>query len=258
MAGKCRLFVSGKRISTAVFLHTNIWTDNLTGREMVVLIYAYTRETPLLRERLKNETDALKNEHPDELIIEKAPSGRRRGKYDAFRKLFDRLRPGDTLIIPSIDRVSHSADDFSGLVAGLTNRGVTLQVLNLGIFNNTEEGLVLRKAVAAFAEFEKSMIVERTRERKAKAREDITFREGRPKKYTRKEITEAIRMLDEGKSYKRVSSITGISVSTLTRARNAEKARKAGDYSMSDAEIREYEAAVAESEQMTLGDILSM
>ena len=49
--------------------------------------------------------------------------------------------------------------------------------------------------------------------------------------------------------------MTGISVSTLSRARNAEKARKSGDYSMSDAEVREYEAAVAKSEQMSLEDL---
>ena len=38
---------------------------------------------------------------------------------------------------------------------------------------------------------------------------------------------------------------------------NAEKARKNGDYSMTDAEIREYEAAVAESEQMSLEDLFN-
>ena len=64
-----------------------------------------------------------------------------------------------------------------------------------------------------------------------------------------------MRLLDNN-SYKLVSEMTGISVSTLTRARSAERARKSGDYSMSDAEVREYEAAVARSEQMTLQDLL--
>ena len=221
-------------------------------------VYAYTRETPggkTQKEKLKREIELLKNESPDELVIEKASAGKK--KFDAFRKLFDRLRPEDTLVIPSIDRISHSADDFSGLVAGLANRGVTLRVLNLGTFDHSPEGATLKKAVNAFAEFEKAMIVERTRERKTEARKDVTFREGRPKKYTRKEILDALRMLEEGASYKKVSESTGISVSTLTRARNAEKARKNGDYSMTDAEIREYEAAVAESEQMSLEDLLS-
>lgn len=222
------------------------------------MIYAYTRETPggkTQKEKLKRETELLKNENPDELVIEKAAAGKK--KYDAFRKLLNRIRTGDILVIPTIDRISHSADDFSGLVAGLTNRGVTLRVLNLGTFDGSPESVILAKAVRAFAEFEKAMIVERTQERKREARNDITFREGRPKKYSRKEISEALRMLADGNSYKKVSETTGISVSTLTRARNAEKARKTGDYSMTDAEIREYEAAVAESEQMSLEDLLS-
>ena len=99
------------------------------------------------------------------------------------------------------------------------------------------------------------MVVERTQTRKAEVRKDLTFREGRPRKYSRKEISAALRLLEKN-SYKLVSEMTGISVSTLTRARNAEKARKSGDYSMSDAEVREYEAAVSRSEQMTLEDLI--
>lgn len=223
------------------------------------MIYAYTRETPggkAQKEKLNRETSLLELERPDVLIIEKKPNGRRK-KFDDFRKMFDALKPGDTLVIPSFDRISHSADDFSGLLAGLTNREVTLRVLNMGTFDQSEKGALLRKAVNAFAEFEKAMIVERTQGRKAEARNDITYREGRPKKFTRKEIMRALRMLENGSSYKTVSTQTGISISTLRRARTAECARKAGDYSMTDAEIREYEAAVARSEQMTLGDLMN-
>ena len=223
------------------------------------MIYAYTRETPggdTQKEKLKRDEALLKAENPDILVIEKAPN-RRKKKFDDFRKIMDVLKPGDTLVVPSFDRISHSADDFSGLLAGLANRGVTLRVLNMGTFDQSEKGTLLRKAVNAFAEFEKAMIVERTQGRKADARNDITYREGRPRKFTRKEVMEALRMLENGSSYKTVSTQTGISISTLRRARTAERARRSGDYSMTDAEIREYEAAVARSEQMTLGDLMN-
>jgi DNA invertase Pin-like site-specific DNA recombinase len=70
------------------------------------------------------------------------------------------------------------------------------------------------------------MIVERTQKGKsiAKLRED--FREGRPKKFTKKQIEHALALLDEGHSYKEVSETTGISKSTLIRAKNKEKAAK--------------------------------
>ena len=126
-------------------------------------VYAYTRETPggkTQREKLKKEIELLKNEDPDELVIEKASAGKK--KFDAFRKLFDKLRPEDTLVIPSIDRISHSADDFSGLVAGLANRGVTLRVLNLGTFDHSPEGATLKKAVNAFAVASPFMAVQKS------------------------------------------------------------------------------------------------
>ena len=139
-------------------------------------------------------------------------------------------------------------------MAGLINRGVAIRVLNLGTLDNSPKGKVRRQAVKAFAEFEKAMVVERTQARKAEVRKDLTFREGRPRKYSRREISAALRLLDNN-SYKLVSEMTGISISTLSRARNAEKARKSGNYSMSDAEVREYEAAVSKAEQMSLEDL---
>lgn len=221
------------------------------------MYYGYTRETPgggSQREKFEKQVEMLRKERVDSLTVDSAPSGKRK-KYDSFRKMFAKLRPGDTLVIPSIDRVSHSAADFEGLMAGLLNRGVAIHVLNLGTLDNSPKGKVRQQAVRAFAEFEKAMVVERTQVSKAEARKDLTFREGRPRKYSRREISAALRLLDNN-SYRLVSEMTGISVSTLTRARNAEKARKSGDYSMSDAEVREYEAAVAKSEQMTIEDLL--
>jgi DNA invertase Pin-like site-specific DNA recombinase len=71
----------------------------------------------------------------------------------------------------------------------------------------------------AFAEYERGMIVERTQTGKAVARQDPNFREGRPKKYTKRQLQHAMELLNSGKSYKQVEAMTGISKSTLIRAR---------------------------------------
>ena len=70
----------------------------------------------------------------------------------------------------------------------------------------------------AVAELERNMIIERTQHGKelAKLRENYT--EGRPRKYTDDELVEAILMLNE-LSYREVVELTGISKSTLIRAR---------------------------------------
>ncbi|SER07508.1 hypothetical protein SAMN05216362_1457 [Piscibacillus halophilus] len=70
----------------------------------------------------------------------------------------------------------------------------------------------------SFAEFERDMIVERTQEGKAIAKQRDDFREGRPKKYNKKQIEHAI-SLKENNSYKQVEEMTGISKSTLIRAK---------------------------------------
>lgn len=77
---------------------------------------------------------------------------------------------------------------------------------------------LVRNIFLSFAEFERDMIVERTSEGREIARLKDSYIEGRPKKYTKKQLDHAISLLKDN-SYKEVSSLTGISISTLTRAK---------------------------------------
>lgn len=222
------------------------------------MVYGYTRETPggeQLRNAFSEQKMLLKKEAVDCLVTDTKPKGKKKSKYAALSKLLVKLQPGDVLVIPSIDRVSASASEFAQIMSGLINRGVAIRVLNLGTLDNTRNGLLLQKAVMAFAQFEKAMVTERTQAHKAEMRMDLTFREGRPKKYSATQISAALKML-ENSSYNRVSKITGISISTLTRAHRAQQARRHGEYVMTEAEIREYEAMVANSRQMSMEDFL--
>ena len=62
------------------------------------------------------------------------------------------------------------------------------------------------------------MIIERTAEGKAIAKQAPDFREGRPRTYNNKQIAHALELL-ETKTYKEVEQLTGISKSTLIRAK---------------------------------------
>ena len=75
---------------------------------------------------------------------------------------------------------------------------------------------LMRNILLSFAKFERDIIVERTQEGKAIARQNPEFREGRPKKYSKAQISHAIELLDTY-SYKQVEAMTGISKSTLMR-----------------------------------------
>ena len=65
------------------------------------------------------------------------------------------------------------------------------------------------------------MIVERTQSGKAVARQNPSFKDGRPKKFTPEQLQLGLMLLEQGKTYKQVKELTGISKSTLNRARNS-------------------------------------
>jgi DNA invertase Pin-like site-specific DNA recombinase len=91
----------------------------------------------------------------------------------------------------------------------------------MGLIENTLTGNLILTVMLAFAEYERGMIVERTQTGKAIARQNPNFQEGRPKKFTAVQIQHAMELLESGKSYRQVEAMTGISKSTLIRARRA-------------------------------------
>lgn len=140
-----------------------------------------------------------------------------------FKKLLSVLKGGDTLIVTKLDRFARSMSQANDLIKELLEKRVKINVLNIGMIDNSPASKLTRTIFLAFAEFEKDMIVERTQEGKAIAREKEGFRDGRPKKYSTERLDEAMKLLDEY-SYKMVEAKTGISVSTLTRERRRRKA----------------------------------
>lgn len=133
-----------------------------------------------------------------------------------FSKLLELLSEGDKLIVTKLDRFARSATQGAEIMQSLLDKGVTVHILNMGVIDNTPAGKLVRNIFFAFAEFERDMIVERTQEGKAIAKQNPNFREGRPKKYDSDQIAYALKLLEK-KSYKDVIRITGISRATLAR-----------------------------------------
>lgn len=132
--------------------------------------------------------------------------------------LLSYLEKGDTLVVCKLDRFARSVSQASDIITDLINKGITVNVLNLGILSNDSVNTLMRNVLLAFAQFERDMIVQRTQEGKAIAKQKPGYREGRPKKYTDIQIQHAVGLLDS-MSYSKVTAITGISKSTLIRAK---------------------------------------
>lgn len=133
-------------------------------------------------------------------------------------KLMAVMQAGDTMVVTKLDRIARSATQGIELVQSLLDKGITVHVLNMGLMDNTPTGKLIRNIMMAFAEFERDMIVERTQEGKAIAKQNPEFREGRPKKFSKAHINHALSLLNNY-SYSQVELMTGISKSTLIRAK---------------------------------------
>jgi DNA invertase Pin-like site-specific DNA recombinase len=129
-----------------------------------------------------------------------------------------KLEAGDTLVITKLDRFARSTEDAIQTIKSLFEKGIKVHVLNMGLVENTPTGRLIFNIMSSFAEFERDMIVERTQEGKAIAKQREDFREGRPKKFSKKQIEHALELLHT-RSYTQVEEITGISKSTLIRAK---------------------------------------
>ncbi len=134
-----------------------------------------------------------------------------------FDKMRLRIRRGDTLIVTKLDRLGRSVSQASALITELIDEGITINVLNLGVLSNDSVNVLMRNILLAFAQFERDMIVQRTQEGKAVARETKPgYHEGRPRKYDDEQLDNALLLL-ETCSYSKVTKLTGISKSTLIR-----------------------------------------
>lgn len=185
------------------------------------MVYGYCRVSTQMQAKDGNSLHAqeqLLKENGAEEIYSDAFTGTKAHRPE-LDKLLAVLQTGDKLVITKLDRIARSASQGIELIQSLLDKGITVHVLNMGLLDNTPTGKLIRNIMLAFAEFERDMIIERTQEGKAIARRQPDFREGRPRLYSRKQIQHALELLQDH-SYRQVTELTGISKSTLIRAKN--------------------------------------
>jgi DNA invertase Pin-like site-specific DNA recombinase len=93
--------------------------------------------------------------------------GRKPGKNaerEELWKALDYLRPGDTLVVSSLDKFGRSLADLIAIVTGLPRRGVGFASLHEALDTTTPGGRLVFHEFAALAEFIRELMVEGTRE----------------------------------------------------------------------------------------------
>jgi len=137
-----------------------------------------------------------------------------------FEGLLKKIRAGDTLVVTKISKMAKTIKEGNNLIKELINKGIKINILNLGLFDDTAATKEIKDILISFVEFEKDIFLEKTMEGKFIASKNDDFKCGRKPKFDNKEIEHALSLLTSNggcRSYKQVSKDTGISLSTLYR-----------------------------------------
>ena len=189
------------------------------------MVYGYARVSTKGQAKdgnsLEAQMDAIRSSGAEKIFVDSFTGTKM--ERPEFSKLLKEIKDGDTLIVSKLDRFARSVGQASDLITELIDRGVTVNVLNLGILSNSSVSTLMRNVLLSFAQFERDMIIQRTQEGKAIAKLDPNFREGRPPVYSREQKQHALELLESGKTFRQVERMTGISRSTLMRARRNQK-----------------------------------
>lgn len=134
----------------------------------------------------------------------------------ALDKMIEGLKPGDTLVTWRLDRLGRSLGHLISLVTELERRKVTFKSLSDAIDTRTPGGRLQFHMLGALAEFERSLIAERTKAGMAAARARGA-RIGRPAKLGAAEVDAAIAQAT-CRSLATLAQCLDVSPSTLRRA----------------------------------------
>lgn len=132
-----------------------------------------------------------------------------------FCKLADRIRKGETLVVSKLDRLGRSAVDVVQTVDKLQGLGVKVIVLALGNVDICSPvGRLILTTLAAVAELERSMLIERTHAGLARARAEGKVL-GRPSKTTADQQAAIRQRLKEGATVSSLALEHGISRASI-------------------------------------------
>ncbi len=160
------------------------------------------------------QVEALKAAGVERLYSDKASGGR--WDRPEFQRMLENVRAGDVVMVWKLDRLSRSLADLLNVLAVLEKKGVGFRSVTEAVDTLTPAGRMVALMIGNFAEFERSMLRERTMAglKAARTRGKVG---GRPPKLSEGQRAEALKMLKGGKSQVEVSRLFNVTPSTICR-----------------------------------------
>lgn len=131
-----------------------------------------------------------------------------------LQAMLDMLRPGDTVVVYKIDRISRSTKHLIELMDYFEANNINFVSLNDNIDTRSATGKLIFRVFAVLAEYERDLLRERTNAGLAAAR--ARGRKGGRPKVDKKAIQRALTLYDSRDySLKEIHAATGISIPTI-------------------------------------------
>lgn len=158
------------------------------------------------------------NVEPKRIVTEtvsgSVPAMERKG----FAKLLDRMEADDVLLVTKLDRLGRNAMDVRATVERLATEGVRVHCLALGGVDLTSPaGKMTMGVIAAVAEFERDLLIERTQSGLARAKAEGK-RLGRPMALTEEQQLEIAAKRRSGVSVRAIAKEYATSIASVQRA----------------------------------------
>lgn len=155
-------------------------------------------------------------------LIEERISGSVAAKErPGFMKLLDRMESGDVLVVTKLDRLGRNAMDVRATVDQLSESGVRVHCLALGGVDLTSAaGKMTMQVIAAVAEFERDLLIERTQSGIVRAKA-AGKRFGRPPTLNGEERAAVLQRLNAGATVAEIAREFKTTRQTILRVREA-------------------------------------
>ncbi|MCE3340607.1 recombinase family protein [Staphylococcus aureus] len=170
-------------------------------------------------QNLNLQEDQL-NQYGCEKIFSDHISGSK-SKRPGLDKAIEFARSGDTIVVWRLDRLGRNMEDLITLVNELNERGVSFHSLeeNITMDKSSSTGQLLFHLFAAFAEFERNLILERSSAGRIAARARGRYG-GRPEKLNKQDLNLLKTLYDNGTPIKTIAEQWKVSRTTIYRYLN--------------------------------------
>lgn len=165
---------------------------------------------------------------PARVVQETISGGVAASERPGFRKLVDKLEEGDVLVVTKLDRLGRNAMDVRATVEALAGTGVRVHCLALGGIDLTSPaGKMTMGVIAAVAEFERDLLIERTQSGLERARREGK-KLGRPKALSEEQEADVLRRLAAGEAVAAIARAVRVARATVMRIRSEAESAEAG------------------------------